>query len=108
MKTFRFDDVCINADMKVIQDITDYLFERFEGCLIIWAISPLVSNNCGQRVFPKEWNAMSDHTIFYSVDKCGIPKIDPRVRVASHGICHVDHRHLNYEAQEMSIDISCK
>jgi len=40
---FRFDDVCINADMKLINDITDYIREFYSGKVeIIWGISPLV------------------------------------------------------------------
>ena len=74
MKTFRFDDICINADMKEVNRITDYLLTTFD-CEVIWAISPLVSDNVGERVFPKILGAFSDVRVFYFPDKSGIPKL---------------------------------
>lgn len=105
---FRFDDVCVNSDMELHNQLTDYLFEKFPKCEIIWAVSPLVhsSEKETQRVFPKEWNALSAFQNHYFLDKMGIPAIHPKVRVATHGLCHVDHRLLSIEAQEMSIAIS--
>lgn len=111
--TFRFDDVCINADMELIQKMTDWLFEKFPKCEIMYGISPLVHRmDTGdpvqdQRIFPKILNAMSDHRIFYRVELSGVPKIDPRVRRAGHGLIHVDHRLLSKEVQELSILASC-
>jgi hypothetical protein len=107
MKVFRFDDVCINADMTVIQEVTDLLFERFPYCKVIYGVSPLVHKDCGQRVFPKILNAMSDYRNFYKVDKLGIPEMDSRATLAGHGLIHVDHRLLDKSAQEMSILVSC-
>lgn len=107
VKTFRFDDVCTNANMELIQEITEYLFDKFEGCKVIWGVSPLVSDGCGERVFPEIWNAYSDYKKFYRVDKCGmIDVFHHRVEIASHGLIHVDHRLLTKEAQEMSILVS--
>lgn len=107
MKVFRFDDVCINADMKIIQEITDFLFWRFPMCKIIYGVSPLVHKDCGQRIFPKILNAMSDYKNFYKVESLGIPEMDPRATLAGHGLVHVDHRLLDRAAQEMSILVSC-
>lgn len=110
MKIFRFDDVCINADMKLINDMTDYLFDKFIGCQVIWGVSPLVNDMSNeksdiskQRIFPKINNAHSDYRIFYKVDIAGIPKLHYRATMASHGLVHVDHRLLSKEAQELSI-----
>lgn len=111
---FRFDDVCINADMNHIERMTDFLFSKFPDCEVIWAISPLVhdmtleSNLVSQqRIFPKILNAHSDFRVYYMVDKLGIPNINPKVTVAAHALIHVDHRLLDKSAQEMSILISC-
>jgi hypothetical protein len=41
-KTFRFDDVCINADMELINEMTDFLFNKFPNCVVLWGVSPLV------------------------------------------------------------------
>jgi len=112
---FRFDDVCVNADMELIQKMTDFLFDRFpDRVVVMWGLSPLVNDMSSeqspieqQRIFPRILNAHSDHRLFYQVDKLGIPdKIDKRVALASHGLIHVDHRLLSKDAQEMSILIS--
>ena len=107
--TFRFDDVCVNADMKLIQKMTNFLFRRFgERTIVVWGLSPLVSDMSKlphyidrQRIFPQILNAHSDHRLFYKVDRAGIPDdIDERVVLAAHGLVHVDHRLLGREAQE--------
>lgn len=105
---FRFDDVCINSDMELHNKMTDYLLEKFPGCEVIWAVSPLVSSLCedNQRVFPKIWNAYSDYRIHYNLNSGGTPHIHGRTTVATHGLVHVDHRLLTKEAQEMSILVS--
>lgn len=112
--TFRFDDVCINADMGLINSMTDFLFEKFPGCGVIYGVSPLVFDMDvydddieHQRVFPRTLNPLSDHTSLYHVQKAGIPEMDKRVKLAGHGIVHVDHRLLHFEAQELSIVTSC-
>ena len=105
--TFRFDDVCCNADMTLVNNMTDYLLAKFD-CQVIWAISPLVHTGEGetQRVFPKMWNAFSDYKVHYGLDSmCGMAIRDDIIS-ASHGLIHVDHRLLTKEAQEMSILLS--
>lgn len=113
-KIFRFDDVCINADLVLINEITDFLFSEIENCQVMWGISPLVhdmsNSECSitrQRIFPKIFNAHSDHRMFYNVQKARIPELRDDVLLAGHGLVHVDHRLLNKETQEMSILVSC-
>lgn len=113
MKIFRFDDVCINADMELINDMTNFLADRFPGCKVLWGVSPLVHNMSNeksdiskQRIFPKILNAHSDYRVFYNVDNAGLPDFNEYATLASHGLIHVDHRLLTKEAQEMSILIS--
>lgn len=103
--TFRFDDISINTDMKVADSIAEHLHSL--GHRVIYAISPLVHSNCGERVFPKIINAKSSLTRHYSPDSIGIPVIPGFVSVASHGLIHEDHRLLDYAAQELSILVSC-
>jgi len=105
MKIFRFDDICINSDMKEVNRITDYLLSSFD-CEVIWAVSPLVSENVGERVFPKILGAFSDVRTFYFPDKSGMPELRKDVTIATHGLIHADHRLLTKEAQEMSILVS--
>ena len=113
MKIFRFDDVCINADMELIIKMTDFLVERFPDCVVLWGVSPLVhdmeyekSDISKQRIFPKILNAHSDFRKYYEVDKAGLPEFHPKATLASHGLVHVDHRLLTKEVQEISILVS--
>lgn len=115
IKTFRFDDVCCNADMGLIKDITNLFIKKYPDCKVIWAVSPLVfdmrsskTEKEKQRVFPKILNAHSDYREHYKVDKAYTSYTGGKnVVIASHGLCHVDHRLLDRSAQEMSILISC-
>lgn len=108
MIVWRFDDVCSKSDMVNTYAITDLIMERYPDSRIIYAISPLMAGNEGERIFPKVWNAYSDFRKHYNVDFAGIPTINRRgVEKASHGLIHQDHRLLDYSAQEMSILISC-
>lgn len=109
-KIFRFDDVCINADMYLIENMTNFLFENFPGCQVLWGVSPLVhdmskenSPVTKQRIFPKIMNAYSDYRDFYKVDNTGLPNFNTNATLASHGLIHVDHRLLTKEVQEISI-----
>ena len=104
-KIIRFDDVCLNSDYSNTVLITRIFQEK--GFKVIWAVSPLVHDNVGERVFPKILNAYSDFRHFYKVDQAGIPAPIEGVTIASHGIVHVDHRMLGIDAQEMSILVSC-
>jgi len=111
---FRFDDVCINADMELINNITSHIINIFDGRVeIIWGVSPLVHDMSDykgkhkERIFPEILNAYSDWREFYKVDYCGIPKLRQDVTLAGHGLWHVDHRLLHYSVQEASILTSC-
>ncbi len=108
--TFRFDDVCVNSSGANYFEIVDYLFSKFPNCKVIWGLSLLTNNNCGQRVYPKILNAYSDYRKFYEVDRAS--NLDfftghSRIIIASHGLIHVDHRIISGSAQEMSILVSC-
>jgi len=111
-KIFRFDDVSINSDMNTTNAMADFLKEKFPGCVILFGVSPAVNDMSSftgvtrERIFPKIFNAYSDHRIFFKVDKVGIPEFTDGVTLASHGLVHVDHRLLDKSAQEMSILIS--
>lgn len=112
-KVFRFDDICVNADMEKANEMARILRNKFPNCEILFCISPLVhdmsdtSGVTSERIFPKILNAYSDYRKFYEVDQCGCPEIIPEVSRASHGLVHVDHRLLSKEAQELSILVSC-
>lgn len=109
MKVFRFDDICINSDIAKVQEISKLLLDKFD-CKVIWAVSPLVHNDCGERIFPKIMGALSDYRNFYKVDDASLTCMDyafDGIQVASHGLIHIDHRLLHKKAQEMSILTSC-
>ncbi len=102
---FRFDDICINCDIDKHFDIVDLFLEKHPDATILWAISPFVDSSQKklERVFPKIWNANSDHKVYYQMDKLGMPSIHPAVIRATHGLIHVDHRLMCKGAQEVSI-----
>lgn len=108
-RVIRFDDVCIRSDLSRYKEMALWLMERGWG--VWYCVSPLVHGDAeGERVFPKVLSARSDHRNFYRVDQCGLPEdqaIPYGVKLASHGLLHVDHRLLMYEAQELSIVTSC-
>lgn len=107
MITFRIDDVSVNTDLDNLSQMVKSINERYPDAKVILGISLMVSNDVGERVFPKIWNAFSDHRKFYGVDRVGMPNIPVDSVIASHGLVHVDHRLLTKEAQEMSILTSC-
>ena len=88
MKTFRFDDICLNADMKTAHKMARFLKDRFDNCRILFCVSPLVHDmpdeegKHKQRIFPKILNAHSDPRVFYFADKCGVPEITEDVTLA--------------------------
>jgi len=101
---WRFDDISGNTD-------TDKL-ARMVGAVspvsdtIYLCVSPLYHANVGGRVFPAVFKAYSDIRAFYNVDYAWCPLTLPVVEnavVVSHGLLHIDHRLLNYQAQELSI-----
>lgn len=110
---FRFDDICINADLDLVQRMTDFIFEQSPTNRVMYGVSPLVHRmRTGdkvkdQRIFPEILNAMSDYRNFFKVELAGIPALDHRAVKAGHGLIHVDHRLLTKEVQELSIVASC-
>ena len=77
----RFDDICVNSNMRLAVEMAEHIKDVMPEAEIIFSISPLVHNMSGQgiidsqRVYPKIFNAKSDHTIFYKPEKLGIPEI---------------------------------
>lgn len=106
--TFRFDDVSCNSNMELHNQMTDWLFDKFSECKIIWAVSPIVDSGQKEygRVFPKVWNAHSNNKVHYTLNhNCNV-KPHQDVEVATHGLIHCDHRLLDRGAQELSIILS--
>lgn len=110
-KVFRFDDICLNSDIDQATAMSKALRSYFPDCALMWVISLLSTpeDNLSQRVFPSIWKAYSDYKVFFKVKQMGMPTVpgNMNIKIASHGLVHVDHRLLAKEAQEMSILISC-
>ena len=112
-KIFRFDDICLNADMKLHIDIAKHIKKEIPSADVLFCVSPLVHDMTAekgktkQRIFPQILNAHSDYRKFYQVEKCGIPEFPEWITRAGHGLIHVDHRLLTKETQELSILTSC-
>lgn len=122
-KTFRFDDISVNTDEPKLREMLRALVRDYPSCALLLGVSPFVhdmSNLEGkkqERTFPEILNAYSDHRVFYKVQRAGVPAFlnrqsgfrreFPRLRLAGHGLVHVDHRLLSRETQELSILTSC-
>lgn len=118
---FRIDDISINVDQEKVKDIVNSIFKKYPCSTVLLGVSALVSDlsqskENKERIFPEIWNALSDFSMFYCVDKCGLPdkllielreKHGEKILTAGHGLIHVDHRLLSEEAQVMSIVSSC-
>jgi hypothetical protein len=114
MLTIRIDDISVNTNQQKLKAMTDIILKKYPECQLILGVSLAVFNLEAEaddlqkeRVFPKILNAYSDHTKYFACEKIGIPKLDPRAKIASHGLVHVDHRLLSKECQELSILFSC-
>jgi hypothetical protein len=113
MLTIRIDDVSLNTDIAKLKGMVDYCNKRQWRVLL--AVSPTCfsGEKSTERPVPLWCNPLSDFTIFYKYDKAGVPEevfqwaSEDKVALASHGMCHVDHRLLEHAAQEMSIVSSC-
>ena len=115
----RIDDISLNIDYRQISDLLSLVSQNYPAVKILLAVSPMVfeidvkdpvdSDQIAQRVFPKILNAYSDYRVYYNVDKIGVPEwlsnlvLKFQCDVASHGLIHVDHRLLDFGAQEISI-----
>lgn len=121
MKIFRFDDISLNTNREKLLEMMSLLKSKFPDSNVLLGVSCLVhdmsceSDRKQERIFPEIFNAHSDFRVFYGVQKAGVPvdiingarEIFPSLKLAGHGIVHVDHRLLSKEVQEMSIIISC-
>jgi len=121
-RIFRFDDICANTDIENLVDLVYCIQEHTSSFGILFGISPLSfwpttlgdDKVSTQRVFPKVLNAFSDPSLYYAVDQYWFEKLPigflenmTFLIYAAHGLVHVDHRLLSYDAQEMSIVTSC-
>jgi hypothetical protein len=110
MKTFRFDDISIETDISYAICLVEDILTIYENAEILFGISPLTYNRKGNELIDRKLLAYSDHRLFYKVKNCGlpnIPRLQEKIQLASHGLVHVDHRFLSYDAQEFSILTSC-
>jgi hypothetical protein len=109
---FRFDDVCKNMNMQHMVNLGNAIREHKPRACLIAGISPfgyeLAPFENQERVYPKRFNPVSDHRVFYDIDYCDVPVVPEMFTVASHGLFHIDHRLLTKECQEMSIVSSCR
>ena len=73
-RIFRFDDICINADMDTSIKFAEHIKQTIPSAEVIFCISPLVHDMSSEkgitseRIFPKILNAHSDHRKFYKGD----------------------------------------
>lgn len=106
---FRFDDTSINTDMVELGKITNCIIDKYPNAKLIYCISPICTASKDGRVFPQVFNALADYRKHYTADIVGVPDFSHCVPglMAGHGIIHVNHQLLDFQAQELSILVSC-
>lgn len=116
MTVFRVDDVSINTDVEVLASLVSVIRSRCPDAVVWFAVSPFVHDlskepvHDRERVFPRILSAMSDHRVFFKVQRLGLPSAKILAlsdKPTSHGLIHVDHRLLSRDVQELSILTSC-
>ena len=114
----RIDDISVNLDYERLTSFLQLVRSKYPQVSILLAVSPMVfdmskweptSESTKERVFPAILNAMSDHRVYFKVEKIGIPSwlhdvVDKyQCTLATHGLIHVDHRLLSRDLQELSV-----
>lgn len=114
----RIDDISVNLDYERLTNFLQLVRSKYPQVSILLAVSPMVFNmnkweptneSTRERVFPAILNAMSDHRVYFKVEKIGIPSwlhevVDKyQCTLATHGLIHVDHRLLSRDLQELSV-----
>lgn len=108
---FRNDDISPNTNLEHVKDI-NRLIKKMPDTRVILGVSFFAKTNDDQTVYPEAPFKDMELSKFYNVDKY-IQSLH-RIRshfidcdIASHGLLHVDHSSIDYDAQEMSILTSC-
>lgn len=104
---FRFDDVCANTSRLDLYAMTGRIKAMYPDAEIIYAITIFSKANLEGSVYPKPPFKDNPHHFFYDVDQIFMRTYED-ITTASHGLIHGDHSRLGYDAQEMSIVMSCK
>jgi len=106
---FRNDDVCSNTNMKKMAGVYDLLKTYYPSCRIINGITICSRNTNRGSVYDEVPFKNNPVKWFYDIDKfLGRDFIDKLpYENASHGLFHVNHAKLHYDAQLMSIMSSC-
>lgn len=102
---FRCDDVSPNTDMFELNRIYLYLNETF-NCEFWSVVSMLGKRTDEGSVYPGAPFKEKERDFFYDVNSL-ISRISYPGTVVSHGLLHMDHSKLQFDAQEMSIVTSC-
>ena len=48
-KIFRFDDICLNADMDLHIDIAEHIINKIPSAEVIFCVSPLVHDMTAEK-----------------------------------------------------------
>jgi len=102
---FRCDDVSANTDMKTLHEMFMLTLDSF-NCEFWSVVSMFSSETSDGAVYPGAPFKDYPRSFFYSVDKLSSRVFYPG-KVVSHGLLHLDHSQLQFDAQEMSIVTSC-
>lgn len=106
----RIDDVSPNTDMDDLAKQLD-LWIGIGNVAFIVGINVISRSNETFSVYPSPPFKKNERPFFYDVDQIKLPDLArlplASDEIASHGLVHVDHSLLSYDAQELSILTSC-
>jgi len=103
----RDDDVNPYSDFDAIRSIYDIIRDNIPDAHIVSCVSLLAKTNNYGNVYPDTPLRGKPLKYFYDVDTFLSKALLFLGTIASHGLLHVDHSKLSYDAQEMSILTSC-
>ena len=109
---FRDDDISPNTSLDHLKKIVRITKRAWPKSRFILGVSLFAKRNKEGSVYPGAPFKHHDTPWFYNVDTFlgGLHTLRNATigcEIASHGLIHVDHAQLDYDAQEMSILTSC-
>lgn len=106
---FRNDDVNPNTNYAELFECYKVIKELFPSCEIVSGVTLFSKTSNKGSVYPGVPFKDKPVDWFYNVDRfMDDLELIQFGKLASHGLFHVDHSKISYDAQEMSIISSCR
>lgn len=104
---FRVDDVSSNTNMYELREMCIFIRKEFDADIFL-GVTIFSKYSQDGAVYPDAPFKDKPLQYFWDVNQAKHDFSGMYGDIASHGLFHVDHSQLQYDAQEMSIVSSCK